>query len=368
MLKRILNLLLPRKDPEKMGALVESLTPSKSMPGLMVTARTNYTTGHWLKEITGAEVTQTSIKDIHHCVVGEVKHIRTDADKGHEKIVFTYHLIEDGVEGALERNSRAAAVHRRAIGTTEDPFPQQMKRSSADCLGWESSNADSVWIDANTDQLRLSGYETVQSFKFAGDVPWDKRLTALDCAILAAVLSERAKDYSCLKHMCFWFAGTFFLAARRICEDEGHTFSQGPEALKKAGTWRGVKLFNVKTGRLTLSVGSEREAAEKGIRKGLASSGMAEAEIEEFIRRFQNDFNIRNESSDNDPIAEVTRLFRTRKGNIMDGMYAAATKLKEERLQKDTMIQDLQRQLEMKDRELQAMRARLASQGQQVEG
>ena len=116
---------------------------------------------------------------------------------------------------------------------------------------------DKIRIDANYRQLRLlpdqKEYILLQSFTIPPGTPFSQRFTALDCAILASVVTHRAKDYSRLHHMCMWFAVTFFLAAHRICVQRAHLLSDlKTEArdFRLAGKYGKLSLVDPRTGRL----------------------------------------------------------------------------------------------------------------------
>lgn len=71
-----------------------------------------------------------------------------------------------------------------------------------------------------------SKYKLVQRF----DIPPGK-MDIIHCACLATSITQSAKNYSTLYHMCHWFAALFFHTARSLCmgdDSDGCVIEHGP--------------------------------------------------------------------------------------------------------------------------------------------
>ncbi|KAJ7838716.1 hypothetical protein B0H13DRAFT_1911622 [Mycena leptocephala] len=263
MLQRLLSLFLPHRHPDKMGPLIENLTPSKYIPGLMASARLSTTPTGWLKLMSNVGLDETDLVHMDQCVVGELAHLRGSdkGKKGHEKVAFTFHLATDDTGAQVgPHNSRAASVHRRSVGKPADSSRTQPKAQAG------VGRLYGVGLlqrrrRHHRRQLRRTQPER-QSFTVPTDTPVHRRLTALDCAVLASVVSQWAQNYSNLQYTCYWFSALFFLAARRICEWLGYPPTDGAKRLQYGGSI---------------------DKTKRAMRKGMIASGVSMEEVEDLV-------------------------------------------------------------------------------------
>jgi hypothetical protein len=75
MLQRLLSLFFPHKRPDpKMGSLVESLTPTKLINGLLACYHISTSPSGWLNMLTQVELDEQRLKYLDHCFVDQVIH------------------------------------------------------------------------------------------------------------------------------------------------------------------------------------------------------------------------------------------------------------------------------------------------------
>jgi hypothetical protein len=205
-----------------------------------------------------------------------------------------------------------------------------MSADSENWTGSDSSTLDAVRIDADYREVELlktkkgTTYTVLQTLTFPAGTPYSGRLTALDCAILASVITQRAKDYSRLRHMCMWFATIFFLSAERICKQRHFPPMKvdGP-SVRSAGKYGKLRIVDPKTGRLLFDKGNGLVLLKTTMRKGMLENGVARPEIEQFLDLLDSDnvLWLRDEKEKgHDPVEEIVTLFKARRHQIRERM------------------------------------------------
>ncbi|KAJ7734716.1 hypothetical protein B0H14DRAFT_3517065 [Mycena olivaceomarginata] len=212
------------------------------------------------------------------------------------------------------KDYRAACVQRLTADHPSEPG----RRMSADSENWTgsgSSTLDAVRIDADYREVELlktkkgTTYTILQTLTFPAGTPYSERLTALDCAILASVITQRAKDYSRLRHMCMWFAAIFFLSAERICKQRHFPpmKADGP-SVRSAGKYGKLRIVDPKTGRLLFGKDNSLVLLKKTMRQGM-------------MEKRDNALWSRDEKEKGtDPVEEIVALFKMRRHQIRERM------------------------------------------------
>ncbi|KAJ7869832.1 hypothetical protein B0H13DRAFT_1896450 [Mycena leptocephala] len=365
MLRALFNLFFPTKPHDsKMGTLVESLTPTKRISGVLDSSNLSMSTTGWLQRLEEVDTDEERLDALNRCFVDQVDHFRgVDTKKAHEKTAFTFHLASA---------NPAEASARFANGCHAARFPhsnvRRLSAQSANCTGKDSFNSDAVRIDATYGELRLtSEYLLVQTFIVPAGTPASQRLTALDCAILASVITTRAQDYSNLCYMCMWYATTFFLAAKQICTDRGYPPADSSAGnLKRGGRYGKLRLVDPSTGRLSLASASSVDVVKKAIEKGMAKSGVPAPQVEDFLQRLDDD-RARIGNMGTDSVGSIVRLFQVRREQVLEGMSRIAT-VRDNRMAVERRIQAAERQMQEAQQQAQAadVRAQAAERRAQV--
>ncbi|KAJ7817104.1 hypothetical protein B0H14DRAFT_2843244 [Mycena olivaceomarginata] len=374
MLRALFNLFFPTKPHDsKMGTLVESLTPTKRISGVLDSSNLSMSTTGWLQRLEEVDTDEERLDALNRCFVDQVDHFRgVDTKKAHEKTAFTFHLASANPVEASARVSqedcRAAYVHRRTA-LLPNEFSQRLSAQSANCTGKDSFNSDAVRIDATYGELRLtSEYLLVQTFIVPAGTPPSQRLTALDCAILASVITTRAQDYSNLCYMCMWYATTFFLAAKQICTDRGYPPADSSAGnLKRGGRYGKLRLVDPSTGRLSLASASSVDVVKKAIEKGMAKSGVPAPQVEDFLQRLDDD-RVRIGNMGTDSVGSIVRLFQVRREQVLEGMSRRIATVRDNRMAVERRIQAAERQMQEAQQQAQAadVRAQAAERRAQV--
>ncbi|KAJ7677375.1 hypothetical protein B0H14DRAFT_977891 [Mycena olivaceomarginata] len=338
MLRSLFSLFFPRKrrDDDKMARLIQTLRPTKTVKGLVVRSRLEMSTAEWVDILSDVESDEQRLLDLDRCFIDKVDYVRKDSKDAkdiHEKVGFTFHLAsadESMVSTQVGREDyRAACVQR----LTADHPSKPGRRMSADSENWtgsDSSTLDAVRIDADYREVELlktkkgTTYTVLQTLTFPAGTPYSERLTALDCAILASVITQWAKDYSRLRHMCMWFATIFFLSAERICKQRHFPPMKvdGP-SVRSAGKYGKLRIVDPKTGRLLFDRGNSLVLLKTTMRKGMLENGVARPEIEQFLDLLDidNALWLRDEKEKGpDPVEEIVALFKARRHQIRERM------------------------------------------------
>ncbi|KAJ7874295.1 hypothetical protein B0H14DRAFT_106016 [Mycena olivaceomarginata] len=363
MLQFVSNLFFHKRRPRedsKMSPFIESLHPTKHIPDVLDNHILKMSTTDWLKNISFVGTDEERLLDLDRCIVDKVDHFRatgSDTKDVHENAAFTFHLAstrESDVAARVHQNDcRATFLHRTILTATDAPNPQhtnaECARDSGDSFDRKLPPNDKVRIDANYRQLRLSPdqkeHVLLQSFTIPPGTPFSQRLTALDCAILASVVTHRAKDYSRLHHMCMWFAVTFFLTAHRICMQRGHSpteFKTEARDFRLAGKYGKLPLVDARTGRLLLGGDNKLDVLKKAMRKGMIKNGVAEADVDQFLELLDRDnvaWSRDEKATGSDPIGAIVKLFEARREQIRERMSRDITGAWERRTALERQVQ-----------------------------
>ncbi|KAJ7820475.1 hypothetical protein B0H13DRAFT_2130136 [Mycena leptocephala] len=369
MLQFVSNLFFLKRRPrenQKMSPFIESLQPTKHIPNVLDNHILKMSTTDWVKNISVVGTDEERLLDLDRCIVDKVDHFRAiggDNKDVHENAAFTFHLAshEFGVAARVhEKDCRATFLHRTIL-TATDPIPQVCQDPSAECTRDSGDSFDKklppndkIRIDANYRQLRLlpdqKEYILLQSFTIPPGTPFSQRLTALDCAILASVVTHRGKDYSRLHHMCMWFAVTFFLAAHRICVQRAHLLSDlrtEARGFRLAGKYGKLSLVDPRTGRLLLGEGNKLNDLKKAMRKGMIKNGVPEADVGQFLELLDRDNaawsrdenRVDEKVTGSDPIGAIVALFEARRKQIRERMLRDITVAWERRTALERQVQ-----------------------------
>ncbi|KAJ7715612.1 hypothetical protein B0H16DRAFT_1615505, partial [Mycena metata] len=352
MLQSLLNIFFPHKrektpsaDPEflKMSPFVTSLHPRKYINGVLETKVLTHSTTSWLKTLVSVGDDERRIEDLDRCIVDAVHHFRS-SKMVHESAGFTFHLAPENLADVSARvrteDYRAAQVHRIPAVGTPDKRPVQTRamdsfQLSADCLkmGDKTATNDMLKIDGNYNELKLTPahncYKMLQGFNVLLGTPLSERLTVLDCAILASVITQWASDYSRLNHMCLWFATVFFLAARRICAERGYPpiSMETPDLARLGGKWRNVSLIDPRTGRLLFNKlnPTDIHKIKKYMKRGMSRSAVDDEETEKFLQQLDTDIARLaqdEKTTGTDALDTILVLFNTRRMQVRERMHA----------------------------------------------
>ncbi|KAJ6514039.1 hypothetical protein DFH09DRAFT_1433034, partial [Mycena vulgaris] len=330
------------KDRLNRSTLVESLTPTNTVGGLLMAGPLEMTTTYWLEAVSYVGGDEARLVNLDRCVVDQFDHLRSSTPhRAHEKVAFTFHLASPhGGAQVGQKDHRAACVQACP------PYDTCRRERRLDYLIGlhdcddtpQSAACDTVQIDANYYELlllsRVSRYPAVQTFTISAGTPAEQRLTALDCAILASVITERAKDSSHLSHMCMWFATVFFLAAHRICEQRGCSpvKTESPR-LCLAGHYGKVPLVDPKSGRLLFGGDKGLDGMKEVMRKGMTKGGLSPEEVDRYLKLLDNDeaWAHDEEARGADPIQEIVRLFEARRHEIRERLAGGVKAVWEKR-------------------------------------
>ncbi|KAK6967046.1 hypothetical protein R3P38DRAFT_3150569, partial [Favolaschia claudopus] len=209
-----LNLFRPRiRQHPKMAPLIHSLTPTKFITDALVNSVLEFTTDSWLARLSAVGSDESRLFDLSQLVVERVDHFRLigGTKSTHEKVAFVFSLLGPTDRFGLQsaRDTRAGCIDR----TASDLDSRSQLGLDRRCLAVDRPGT-------TVEGLPNGGkYHTAQYFIIPRGAPASDCLTVLDCAILASVISDRARDYSSLSYMCCWYATMFFLCAHRICSD-----------------------------------------------------------------------------------------------------------------------------------------------------
>ncbi|KAK7016367.1 hypothetical protein R3P38DRAFT_2994588 [Favolaschia claudopus] len=218
---------------------------------------------------------------------------------------------------------------------------------------------DLIRIDANYQTLHLvkgqwckdPRYVLLRNFTVPPGAPLRQRLTVLDCAILASVISDRAEHYSQLGHMCMWFAATFYLAAYRICHNRAgvHMKSQEKREFRFAGKWKRFQMVDQRTGDLLLRQAESLQTLKEAIKKGMEKRKEVQENTDRYLRMVDEDAALweENEKIDGrDTIGAIVVLFEARRKQIRQGMTDKIQLAQEARLQERLAIEEKARKEE----------------------
>ncbi|KAK6968866.1 hypothetical protein R3P38DRAFT_3267080 [Favolaschia claudopus] len=206
-------------------------------------------------------------------------------------------------------------------------------------LGARCLAVDRVFINSGYDRLGLEPgttveglpnggkYHTAQYFIIPRGAPASDRLTVLDCAILASVISDRARDYSSLSYMCCWYATMFFLCAHRICSDRKIAPPIQDKKLKSTGKWGKFTLIDYHTGRLKLPNGASFEDTKQSFERSMTRRQVPPAQIASILATLGADKSHAETETEAwimgpDPISVVIELFNARRCQLMLSMKA----------------------------------------------
>ncbi|KAJ7509503.1 hypothetical protein B0H11DRAFT_1959891 [Mycena galericulata] len=338
-LQYLFSLFSPlRREPDpKMASYIFLLKPTKVVEGAITRSRIEFSTMGWLEILGHVGADEERLLDLDRCFVDHVVHVRAVGvgnKTGHEK-VESESETQVGVE-----DCRAGYVHREWDPHSTE-FCVQLKADSANhCVpasprlrlrlvnwtGINSSSSDMVCIDADYDEAWLyrtttSTYVPVYEFNVPRGTPPAQRLTALDCAILASVITERAKNYSRLCHMSMWFATIFFLTANHICVERGYPPQITAKHLNIAGRYGKLPLIDATTGCLLFSKDSGGfDDVKKAMRKGMIKDGVSSKDVEQFLTLLDNDMEAwpRDDMASGDPVQQIFIQFQARRSQIRE--------------------------------------------------
>ncbi|KAJ7795491.1 hypothetical protein B0H14DRAFT_104512 [Mycena olivaceomarginata] len=388
MLQLVSNLFFQKRRPreyQKMSPFIEALYPTKHIPDVLDNHILKMSTTDWVNNISVVGTDEGRLLDLDRCIVDKVDHFRAignDNKDVHENAAFTFHLAshESGVAARVhQKDCRASFLHRTILTDMDAPNQQVCQHSrgdSGDSFDRKLPPNDKVRIDANYRQLRLLAdqkeYILLQSFTIPPGTPFSQRLTVLDCAILASVVTHRAKDYSRLHHMCMWFAVIFFLAAHRICVQRAHLSDLKTETrdFRLAGKYGKLSLVNPRTGRLLLGGSNKLDDIKKAMRKGMIKNGVAEADVGQFLELLDRDNAawLRDEKvTGSDPIGAIVVLFEARRKQIRERMSRDITVAWEKRTALERQVQAERERRIAAEQQVQAEREERIAAEQQVQ-
>ncbi|KAJ7901561.1 hypothetical protein B0H13DRAFT_2335956 [Mycena leptocephala] len=302
--------------------------------------------------------------DLTQLFVDRVDHFRLiNGDKSaHEKAGFTFSLSgpKDRFGLSAQRDTRAACIDRTASDSNIDSAIGRLSAQSATKIGCRRLAADRVFINSGYDRLGLQAgaaveglqnsgkYHSAQYFIVPRGAPASERLTVLDCAILASVITDRARDYSSLSHMCCWYATMFFLCAHRICVDRKLRPVIQDNKLKQTGRWGKFRFIDYRTGRLVLHADEAFENVKKSMEQSMTRRQVSPEEMKTFLTLLAAD---RDRAMTDagmtapDPVSVIVELFKARRTQIIHQMNTDIKVAYERRTRGEREIQRVQQLL-----------------------
>ncbi|KAH7100914.1 hypothetical protein BKA62DRAFT_705270 [Auriculariales sp. MPI-PUGE-AT-0066] len=186
------------------------------------------------------------LKQLDSCLVSRVSHYRLDA-QGHEVVVL--HMVYSSAGNSS--NARYFRLER----FRDDPPNRESLACSIDLATSPSrtiERLDTVFVSdalqGGAYELLSPKYQIVREF----DIP-PGTLTILEALVIAQTLSDLSNRYTLFVHMCQFWAVNLFLIIKAVVNSRNLqqvTLTDGP-AINTAGTFRGLRLVEVNTGRAT---------------------------------------------------------------------------------------------------------------------
>ncbi|KAK7000929.1 hypothetical protein R3P38DRAFT_3053646 [Favolaschia claudopus] len=341
-----LSLFRPRiRQHPKMAPLIHSLTPTKFITDALVNSVLEFTTDSWLARLSAVGSDESRLFDLSQLVVERVDHFRLigGTKSTHGKVAFVFSLLGPTDRFGLQsaRDTRAGCIDRTASDLDSRSQLGLFCADSTVKLGARCLAVDRVFINSGYDRLGLEPgttveglpnggkYHTAQYFIIPRGAPASDRLTVLDCAILASVISDRARDYSSLSYMCCWYATMFFLCAHRICSDRKIAPPIQDKKLKSTGKWGKFTLIDYHTGRLKLPNGASFEDTKQSFERSMTRRQVPPAQIASILATLGADKSHAETETETeawimgpDPISVVIELFNARRCQLMLSMKA----------------------------------------------
>ncbi|KAF7327780.1 hypothetical protein MKEN_00357800 [Mycena kentingensis (nom. inval.)] len=213
--------------------------PLNPMPGLANTD--TFSIAQWLTKLQITEndhhwsdLEAVSVVRIDHVRMREAELKKHALDKvAHEAIAFEY-CFTTTEAGKTKSFNRAAFIHRRLFTTALPIVREANLLSKRDSDAKDEVRVNQTYKDlgvatsgSNFLGLRSSAkYRSARSLLCAAPNPSQRRITALDMAILCQVVSKMGIKYN-IKHNCMWYATMVYLAVQRLA---GASLQQNPDA------------------------------------------------------------------------------------------------------------------------------------------
>ncbi|PBK82879.1 hypothetical protein ARMGADRAFT_1019483 [Armillaria gallica] len=285
--------------PSNLSAITMQI-PYQSIHGVIQPVRFSATIADFFESIAHRYDNPDRLSALQSCYVNRVEHYRGYGSIAHELVVVHILSGDDERVKAGNADSRVMVIERFEDSPGDESKTEQMRRSVRETKGNDTGNADLITFYGNLkDTGRLfEKYGLVQAF----DVPRGT-IDIILCASLAMTITESAKNYSLLHHMCLWFAALFFQTCKAICCLEGQCVIEEGPFYSRRGTVALVRLIG---DNWTLLPGgrASMDTVLNEVQTGLLREGIAEDTIAQFENALLTDATLMEEEEEV-PVAQM---------------------------------------------------------------